>query len=73
VTSPFRDQQEVASFTIERLERENAALRAELVNAQRLRPPLPLLSFGFVLALILALSGLFVAGFLLMQAIGGYL
>ena len=73
MTSPFRDHEEVASFTIESLERENAALRAELVEAERRRPPLPLLSFGFVLALVLALSGLFVAGFLLMQAIGGCL
>ena len=71
--SPFRNEHEVASFTVERLERENALLRAELENAQRLRPPLPLLSFGFVLRLVLALSGLFVAGFLLMHALGGYI
>ncbi len=73
MTSPFRDDRELASFTIERLERENARLRTELEDAQRARPPLPLLSFGFVLALLLALSGLFVAGFLLMQELGGYL
>lgn len=73
VTSPFRDEREIASFTIERLERENSRLRAELADAKRSRPPLPLLSFGFVLALLLALSGLFVAGFLLMHELGGYL
>lgn len=71
--SPFRDEREIASFTIDRLERENARLRTELAEATRARPPLPLLSFGFVLALLLALSGLFVAGFLLMHELGGYL
>ncbi len=73
MTSPFRDEREIASFTIDRLERENARLRTELAEARRARPPLPLLSFGFVLALLLALSGLFVAGFLLMHELGGYL
>jgi hypothetical protein len=73
VTSPFRDDRELASFTIERLERENSRLRAELDEARRARPPLPLLSFGFVLALLLAVSGLFVAAFLLMHELGGYL
>ena len=73
MTSPFRDDREIASFTIERLERDNARLRAELEDAMRSRPPLPLLSFGFVLARLLALSGLFVASFLLMHELGGHL
>ncbi|MEP7119667.1 MAG: hypothetical protein ABJE95_02110 [Byssovorax sp.] len=73
MTSPFRDDRELASFTIERLERENSRLRDELADAQRARPPLPLLSFGFVLALLLALGGLCVAGFLLMHELGGHL
>ena len=73
MTSPFRDDRAIASFTIERLERESSRLRAELADARRARPPLPLLSFGFVLALLLAVSGLFVAGFLLMHELGGYL
>jgi hypothetical protein len=73
VTSPFRDEREIASLTIERLEIENARLRAEVQDAHRARPPLPLLSFGFVLALLLAVSGVLVAGFLLMHELGGYL
>lgn len=73
MTSPFRDEREIASLTVERLEVENARLRSELQEALRARPPLPLLSFGFVLALLLALSGLLVAGFLLMHELGGYL
>jgi hypothetical protein len=73
VTSPFRDDREIASFTIERLERENSRLRDELEDAKRARPPLPLLSFGFVLALLLAMSGLFIAAFLLLQELGGHL
>lgn len=73
MASPFRNEREIASFTIERLERENSRLRAELEDAKRARPPLPLLSFGFVLALLLALSGLCLAGFLLMHELGGYL
>jgi hypothetical protein len=73
VTSPFRDEREIASLTIERLEIENARLRAEVQDALRARPPLPLLSFGFVLALLLAVSGVLVAGFLLMHELGGYL
>ena len=73
MTSPFRDERAIASFTIERLERENSRLRAELEAAKRARPPLPLLGFGFVRALLLALSGLFLAGFLLMHELGGYL
>ena len=73
MTSPFRNEREIASFTIDRLERENDRLRTELADALRARPPLPLLSFGFVLALVLAVSSLFVAGYLLMHELGGYL
>lgn len=59
--SPFRDERELSIHLIEhvdRLERENAALRTELEQAKRDRPDLPLVSFGFVVTAAAAVIGL---------------
>jgi hypothetical protein len=72
VASPFRDERETALLKVERLERENAALRAELEEALSERPPLPLLSFGFVLALVVAVGGLLVGSLMLLHVLGTY-
>ena len=55
--SPFRDEREQSIRTIERLERENAELRAELDAARNARGELPLVGFGFVVTVAAVVAG----------------